>query len=63
MAAEVDEVEGAEFAADLDDAHIAPGAGENGDAGDIGALTRKLAKSGSMKDATALRLAKLRARE
>jgi hypothetical protein len=33
------------------------------DDSDSGALTRKLAKSGSLKDATALRLAKLRARE
>jgi hypothetical protein len=36
VAAEVDEVEGAEFAGNLDDAHIARGAGEDGHAGDIG---------------------------
>src|ERR1700678_2211823 len=37
VAAEVDEVEGAKFAGDLDDAHIARGAGEHCDAGDVGA--------------------------
>jgi len=35
VAAEMDEVEGAEFAGDLNDAHVAGGAGEDGDAGDV----------------------------
>src|ERR1700722_8110986 len=37
VAAEMDEVEGAEFAGDVDDAHVAGGAGEDGDAVDVGA--------------------------
>ena len=37
VAAEVDEVEGAEFAGDLNDVHVLAGAGEDGDAGDVGA--------------------------
>ena len=36
VAAEMNEVEGAEFAGDLDDAHVTGGAGEDGDAGDVG---------------------------
>lgn len=35
VAAEVDEVEGAEFTGDLDDAHVAGSAGEDGDAGNV----------------------------
>ena len=37
VAAEVNEVEGAEVAGDLNDAHVARGAGEDGNAIDVGA--------------------------
>jgi hypothetical protein len=41
MSAEVDEVERAQLAGDLNDAHVAGGAGENGDAGDVRAVEVK----------------------
>lgn len=36
VATEVNQVKRAEFAGDLDDAHVARGASEDGDAGDVG---------------------------